>query len=292
LLISKIGGLWEILLKQKPFDLVIVGHISKDIIIIDERKELSAGGSVYYAALAAKPAGCDILAITKLAFADVDLLHGFWRSSVPVLPLFCPQTTAMEDRFSSRDGYVRSSKILSLAEPFKRREFLKLKARVVYIAALMRGEIANDLIESLSHGAKIALDVQGVLRVREQNALIMQDWKEKERLLSCVHFLKADRDEAKLLTGLQDYEEIISCIHGWGVKEILITDDEGVTVSDGKSISNRTFQEYRIEARTGRGDTCFGSFLSWRVSHGVEESIDHCVRITNRKLQNPGPYSA
>ena len=274
------------------FDLIIVGHISKDIIVVDDRVSESIGGSVYYAALAARPAGCSLLAVTKLAFSDVDLLYGFWRSKVPVLPLYCSQTTIMEDQFSAKDGYVRSSKILSLAEPFERQEFLKLKARIVCFAALMRGEIANKLIESLSHGAKIALDVQGVLRVREQNLLIMRDWEEKERLLPCVHFLKADRDEAKLLTGLRDYEEIISCIHGWGVKEILITDDEGVTVSDGKSIYNRPFQEYRIEARTGRGDTCFGSFLSRRVSHSVEESLDHCVRITNRKLQNPGPYNS
>jgi len=198
----------------------------------------------------------------------------------------------MEDRFSAQDGYVRRSKILSLAEPFERQELPKLKARVVYLAALMSGEFPNGLIESLSHGAKLALDVQGVLRVREQNVLIMRDWKEKERLLPSVHFLKADRDEATLLTGLQDYEEIISCIHKWGVKEILITDDKGVTVSEGKSIYRRSFQKYRIEARTGRGDTCFGSFLSWRVSHGIEESLDHCVRITNQKLQNPGPYDS
>ncbi len=273
------------------FDLIIVGHVSKDIIVIDDKSSESIGGSVYYAALAAKPAGCNVLAVTKLAFSDIDLLSGFWRSNMPVLPLYCSQTTIMEDQFSAEDGYVRSSKILSLAEPFERQEFLNLKARVVYLAALMRGEIPNELIESLSHGAKIALDVQGVLRVREQNVLIMRDWKEKERLLSCVHFLKADGDEAKLLTGLRDYEEIISCIHGWGVKEILITDDEGVTVSDGNSIFNRTFQEYRIEARTGRGDTCFGSFLSWRISHGIEESLDHCVRITKLKLQTPGPYT-
>ena len=49
-------------------DLVLIGHLSKDIIIIDdERKHSAVGGSVYYAAFAAKPAGIQLLVITKLA---------------------------------------------------------------------------------------------------------------------------------------------------------------------------------------------------------------------------------
>ena len=70
------------------FDLIIIGHISKDIIIIDDRIDESIGGSVYYAALAAKPAGCNVLAITKLALSEAELLYGFWQNKVPVLPLY------------------------------------------------------------------------------------------------------------------------------------------------------------------------------------------------------------
>jgi len=100
-------------------DLVLIGHLSKDIIIIDnERKASSVGGSVYYAAFAAKPAEIQLLVVTKLAIQDYEMLAAFWQHGLSVLPLFCSQTTVMEDIFEKQNHYSRRSRVLSLASPF------------------------------------------------------------------------------------------------------------------------------------------------------------------------------
>jgi sugar/nucleoside kinase (ribokinase family) len=118
----------------------------------------------------------------------------------------------------------------------------------------------------------------------------MKDWKRKRRYLGRVHFLKADLDEAKLLTGVEKIEDIARKIHEWGVRELVITENRGVTVSDGDTRHFLPFHDYEIEARSGRGDTCFASYLSYRINHSIEEALQHCQRITIAKLRSPGPY--
>jgi len=48
----------------------------------------------------------------------------------------------------------------------------------------MRGEVPLNLVRSLSKKAALSLDVQGFVRVRKSNRLILKDWKEKEIALS------------------------------------------------------------------------------------------------------------
>jgi sugar/nucleoside kinase (ribokinase family) len=273
-----------------PIDMVIIGHVSKDIITIDRRERRETGGAVYFASFAAKPSGVRILVITKVAIRDYALLDDFWAHGIPVLPIACSRTTAMMDSFSEEDGYERTSRIITRAQPFKLRDIPVLNAGVYYLGALMFGEIPETLIEALAGRGKVAIDVQGVLRVCKGKLLVMRDWKHKKRFLPHIHFLKADLDEARLLTGHKSIEDISSRIHEWGVKELLVTEDGGVTVSDGSSRHFLPFHEYKIEARSGRGDTCFASYLSYRLNHSIEEAMHFCQEITNSKLRAPGPY--
>jgi hypothetical protein len=273
-----------------PIDMVIVGHVSKDIIVIDHQEQRETGGAVYFASFAAKPSGLRILVITKLAVRDYELLGDFWVHGIPVLPIICSRTTAMIDNFGEGDGYKRTSQIINRAQPFKLRDIPVMNAGVYYLGALMFGEIPEALIEALAGRGKVAVDVQGVLRVCKGKLLVMRDWKHKNRYLPYIHFLKADLDEARFLTGYKSIEDISKRIHEWGVRELLITEDKGVTVSDGSDIHFLPFREYKIEARSGRGDTCFASYLSYRLNHSLEEALHFCQEITNSKLLAAGPY--
>lgn len=273
------------------YDLVLIGHVSKDIIVIDgERKHSAVGGSVYYAAFAAKPAGIQLLVITKLAIQDYGMLCDFWQHAMPVLPLFCRQTTVMEDIFEKQNNYSRRSRILSLASPFTAEDIPVESAKIYLIAGLLYGEVPETLIEELSGRGKVALDAQTYLRRLDGPELVHEDWGEKEKYLPLIDFFKADLDEAKILTGEDSLEAILEKIHAWGVKEAMITEKSGVTVSDGTTRLFAPFPSYTIESRSGRGDTCFASYLSWRIQHSPAESLEHAARITSKKLQRPGPY--
>lgn len=273
------------------YDLILIGNVSKDIIIIDGKPtHTSAGGSVYYGAFAAEPAGIQLLVITKLAIQDFGMLSDFWQHAIPVLPLFCRHTTMMEDIFEKQTNYFRRSRILTLASPFTAADIPVESAKIYLIAGLLHGEIPESLIGELSARGKVALDVQAFLRRPDGHELVQEDWREKEMYLPLIDFFKADLDEAKILTGEDSLEAILGKLHDWGVTEAMITDNQGVTVSDGQAKLFAPFPNYTVESRSGRGDTCFASFLSWRTTHDLEESLEHAARITSKKLRRPGPY--
>ena len=274
------------------YDLILIGNLSKDIIIIDGKPtHTSAGGSVYYGAFAAEPAGIQLLVITKLAIQDFGILEDFWQHAIPVLPLFCRHTTVMEDIFEKHTNYSRRSRIISLASPFSAADIPVESAKIYLIAGLLHGEIPESLIGELSSRGKVALDVQAFLRRLDGPELVQEDWRQKEKYLPLIDFFKADMDEAKILTGEDSLEAILEKLHDWGAKEAMITENPGVTVSDGKVRLFAPFPSYTAESRSGRGDTCFASYLSWRTSHSLEESLEHAARITSKKLRQPGPYS-
>jgi hypothetical protein len=190
-------------------DMVIIGHFSKDIILIDGKAETAAGGGIYYAAFAAKAAGAGLLAITKLALEDTNLLGGFWEHCIRVLAIPCPRTTVMEDRFEAVSGYTRRSRVLSQAAPFSVSDIPILESAIYYLTPLAYGKTPEPMIAELAKRGKVALDVQGFLRYLEGDVLASRSWALKERALSSVHYLKADREEACLLTGRDKLQGIL-----------------------------------------------------------------------------------
>lgn len=274
----------------KALDLVIIGHLSKDTILIDGRAETALGGGVLYASCAARGTGAEILAVTKLAPQDAGLLSGFLERGIPVVALPSPVTTAMEDSFASGGGYSRSSRVLAQAASFTLSELSVPQTRLYCLTTLMSGELPAPLVGELAGRGEVALDVQGFLRHREGELLVLRDLAGKGGFLSEVRFLKADWEEARFLTGRQELTEVLAQIHGWGVREALLTDNGGVTVSDGTRVLRETFEPYDIRCRTGRGDTCFASFLGFRLRHSLRESLRLAAELTNRKLKYAGPY--
>ncbi|HUX21522.1 MAG TPA: hypothetical protein VMW69_09800 [Spirochaetia bacterium] len=272
-------------------ELIIVGDLSKDRTVIDGVSETGVGGGVYFAGFAARPAGIDLAVVTKVAAGDSNLLNELRKAGIRVAEAATPQTTTMTDIFESAAGFVRRSEVDAVASPFEPSEIPFKGPSLFYLTPMMRGIVSQPLIEELACRGDIALDIQGFLRQLDGRALEYRLWPEARQLLGLVRYLKTDRREAELLTGLVDRDRIISSIlDDYGVVELLMTDDRGVIATDGDSFAEADFDEYDIRCRSGRGDTCFAAFLSRRLHNGIEASLAYAAEITNRKLKSPGPY--
>jgi len=45
-----------------------------------------------------------------------------------------------------------------------------------------------------------------------------------------------------------------------------------------------------IRGRTGRGDTCFATYVARRLEVGPEEACRFAAAVTSLKMEHPGPY--
>jgi sugar/nucleoside kinase (ribokinase family) len=76
----------------------------------------------------------------------------------------------------------------------------------------------------------------------------------------------------------------------WGVGEVLITHSSEVILHDGNTVYSAPFNPSNLSGRTGRGDTCFISYMTRRLNHGIEESLRYAAALTSMKMEKPGPF--
>ena len=272
------------------YDILIIGHVSRDINVYRGQEERVTGGAVFYASFSAKRSGSSVLAVTKLSQADADLADPLKAESVEVMVLDTLETTSIRNIYKSEDRERREVTLLARASSFQLNQIPRSDVRIIYLAGLFAGEIPLDLIPPLSETAEIALDVQGVLRCSEGGNLVFRDWKNKERYLPRITYLKTDAAEALILTGEHDREKASRILQELGAREVMVTHNTEVLVCCDQKLYRAPFNPKNLSGRTGRGDTCFAAYLSWRTHHNIQESVEYAAALTSLKMETPGPF--
>jgi sugar/nucleoside kinase (ribokinase family) len=165
-----------------------------------------------------------------------------------------------------------------------------MRARIIVIASIIAGEVDLALLRLLAARAPVAIDAQGFVRVRDGNNLVFRHWPDMADGLSLVTYLKMDRAEAELLTGESDLEVAARRLAGLGPREIMLTQSSGVTVFAAGRIVQAPFTPRSLDGRTGRGDTCFATYLGERLASSVEEATLLAGAVTTLKQEKPGPW--
>lgn len=276
---------------MQKYDLMTIGAISKDLNIIMGKEETMYSGGSYCAAFAAINSGFSVAMVTKLATDDMHCLEPLKTAGIDVYAFPSPQTTAITNIYRTTNVDDRTHHIRGLAEPFSLAEFpLDIKARVYHISAMIAGEIPLDLVKHLAQQGRIGLDVQGYMRRVVGTDLISKDWPEKADVFPYVDILKTDAAEATILTGKTEREDALSALHAMGAREIVLTNSQEVLASANGQISRAPFKARNLTGRTGRGDTCFATYLTQRIHKGPEQAVKYAAALTSLKMERPGPF--
>jgi len=271
-------------------DVMMIGHFAKDQVIVDGRAQTVPGGGVYYGSVALRRLGASVAVVTRLHPDDFPLLDELKREGVQVFAAPAPQTSGIANYYRSDDMERRVCQPLGFAGPFAASEIPALPARVYAIVSIMAGEVDLPLLELLAKRGPVALDVQGFVRVRDGSDLVFRHWPGMEQGLSLVTYLKVDRAEAELLTGQTDLQAAARQLSDYGPREIVLTQSAGVTVWADGQIYQAPFTPRTLAGRTGRGDTCFASYLGWRLRASPEEAVRVAAVVTTSKQETPGPW--
>lgn len=275
---------------SRNFDVVMIGHVTKDKNVVDGEKRESFGGAVYYGALAIRRIGVNVAVITKLAREDFSKLSIFKKAGITVFARETSRTTEMKNVYSKDDPDKRQCYPLRFADSFTDEDFPDIHAKIVHIGALVRGEVPLKMIEKLSQKIEISLDVQGFVRVKQDNRLVLQDWKEKKRVLPHIKYLKADKIEAQTLTGSSDLPKAAKILAEEGPSEVLITHKKGALLFAGGKLRQAPFRPRLLRGRTGRGDTCISAYIGKRLTTPPYRSLCFAAALTTLKLEKEGPF--
>lgn len=282
------------MIDNTEYDLVTVGNYTKDTIVTRDGTRHVDGGGYSYAAHAATLAGIRVAAVTRLAPQDDGSADALRRRGVRVFAHPSPSSTLMRLEYPTANVDERILTVAAVADPIGAEQVAGLAARAFLISASVRGEVPLAVLESLRPRAELlALDVQGYVRVvTDQGRLAYEPWPEQAAVLGLVDVLKTDAVEAEFLTGHSDLRAAADALAAAGPREIVLTHKDGLLVRADGRYYEAPFLPRPLRGRSGRGDTCLGSYASKRLSASAEAAMYWAAAVTTLKLEAEGPVYA
>ncbi len=149
-----------------------------------------------------------------------------------------------------------------------------------------------DVIEKLKEkNMLVAADMQGFVRVLRGVELNYEPWDEMQSTLAYVDVVKSDAVEAEFLTGEKDIFKAAKFYADMGPREIVLTHKDGLLILADGQFHEMGFYPARLDGRSGRGDTCVGTYVAKRLSLPPREAGIWAAAVTSLKMENLGPFN-
>lgn len=278
------------------YDILCIGHITKDCIITPQIKTYQSGGTAWYVSkgLAAcnKNHEVSYALITAMSDADRAPIDELTAEGICVKCMPSAHTLFFENRYEANFNH-RTQRVLSVADPFTLEQIRQVEARFTILGSLLAHDFPIEAFAYLHDHSCLVVDVQGYLREVRGEEVHAVDWPEKLEVLRYVDILKVNEYEMEVLTGETDARKAALKLAEWGVREVLLTfGSYGSLIYDAAS---RQFYDIpAIEPRqlvdaTGCGDTYVMGYVFKRAQGAsIAEAGLYAAQVSSKKLEAAG----
>ncbi len=273
------------------YDILCIGNYTKDKINTPDLTKYVDGGAINYAAHAIKHLGFEVAVVTRLAEEDQRVVKSLEDAGIDCYVEYSPASTTMILDYPTSNPDIRNLTVKSIAAPIIVEQINGLAAKVAVIGPSIRGEVGLDVIQSLrAKNILVAADMQGFVRVHREGNLLYEPWPEMAETLGLLDVVKTDAVEAEFLTGESDIYKAAAILAAMGPREIVLTHKDGVLVlADGEYYANKFYPSHLI-GRSGRGDTCIGSYMAFRTRTNPHSAAIWAAAVTSMKMEKLGPF--
>ena len=276
---------------MKSYDVLYIGNYTKDTIISPSGTKIVDGGAVNYAAHAAARLGRTVAVVTRLAKEDQHVVEKFTQAGIDCYVTYTAQSTLLKLEYPTADPDIRTLSVTSVAGSITAGDVEELAAQAAVIGSSLRGEVGRDVIRALKEkNLRVAADMQGFVRVLRGVELKYEPWDEMSSTLALIDVVKSDAVEAEFLTGEKDIYKAAKFYAGMGPSEIVLTHKDGLLIFADGQYHEMKFYPARMDGRSGRGDTCIGTYMAMRLSKSPREAGIWAAAVTSLKMENPGPF--
>ncbi len=276
---------------SQKYDVVCIGNYTKDTIISPMGTRYVDGGGMNYAAHAAARLGLKVAVVTRLSKEDERVVAKFISSGIDCFPTYTPSSTEMCLEYPTTNPDIRNLSVNGFAGAITVSEIENLEMKAAVISSSLRGEVGLDVIRALNEKKIfLAADMQGFVRVLQGKSLLYAPWQEMESTLSYLDVLKSDAVEAEYLTGETDIFKAAEVYASMGPKEIVLTHKDGLLIHADGNNYEMGFYPAQLDGRSGRGDTCVGSYVAMRLSKPPLEAGIWAAAVTSLKMEKLGPF--
>jgi len=279
---------------SKNYDITFVGHMCYDEIIpFGGKPHIAPGSAVLCGAMVAARVGKKVAAVVKMARKDENILQPMKDVGVETYLVPSDVTTYAMVVHESANVDERKLAVVKSAGLISINDVPTLSSTCVHLAGISDTEFDMALMKGLkSRGYSLSADMQSFVRhiTPGTHEIQFSDVSNKKDIAGMMDKLKLDVVEARILTGTEDLEKAAIIVESWGCPETMITHSQGVLARVNGVTYYEKFSNSNFSGRTGRGDTTFAAYLSWRLDHDVRESLKFAAALVSIKMETPGPF--
>ena len=279
---------------SKQYDITFVGHMCYDEIIpFGGKPDIAPGSAVLCGAMVAARVGRKVAAVVKMAEKDENILQPMKDVGVDTFLIPSAETTFSRVLHESANVDERKLTLVKSAGLISINDVPQLDSTCVHMAGISDTEFDMALMKGLkARGYSLSTDMQSFVRhvTPVTHDVEFSDVANKKEIAAMMDKLKLDVVEARILTGTEDLEQASAIVESWGCPETLITQSQGVLARVKGKTYYEKFSNRNVSGRTGRGDTTFAAYLSWRLNHDVRESLKFAAALVSIKMETPGPF--
>ncbi|HBF33631.1 TPA: hypothetical protein DDW35_03610, partial [Candidatus Sumerlaeota bacterium] len=255
---------------------------------------VAPGSAVLCGAVVPARIGKTVAAVTRMAPVDEAILKELKDAGVDVYATQTKETSYVQVIHPSADVDVRQLIFPRNAGPFTLADIPDFQTKFVHLAGISDQEFTLEFMQGLKDkGYNLSVDMQSFVRQinPDTKEITFGDSLNKQKIVSLMSKVKLDVVEAKTLTGSDDLEQAAIIFESWGCPEVVITRADGVLArANGKTYFEK-FSNKSVIGRTGRGDTTFAAYLSWRMDHDVPKSLQFAAALVSLKMETIGPFA-
>ncbi len=279
-------------------EIVIVGHLSRDLIITPETKREALGGGTAYAMLAPAIGAFGAAIISRVGEDFEDKYRNTLESSgldLSGLQTSGDNTTRFVNEYDTRGRRIQ--RVESLAPSIEPADFSEehFFAKIIHFSPLTPDEIVSSCYEAArKEGALISLDVQGYVRaISDEGIVSLRSWDERDAILSQVDVVKYHDSELKLTDAYESELSVVSHILNLGPIIVIVTrDHRGSTIYTRNSQIDipLVLSKTQVDS-TGCGDTyTIGFLMEYMRSADVSRAGLFGATCSSFNAETVGPY--
>ncbi len=277
-------------------DIVVVGHLSRDLLVTPETTREALGGGTAYAMLAPSlgVSKCGIVSCVGSDFNE-EYMRALVKSGLDLTGVSRDgqHTTRFINQYDSTG--VRTQRVEAIAAPIKKNALLErhLQSRVIHFCPLI-GEIDISCIKAAKEaGALVSLDPQGFLRTVQGDRVVPKEWTDRAAVLEHIDILKLDEDELQSAMGTATEIDAVGKILDEGPDIVIVTRNRrGSTIyTQGNKIDIPPVLADQVVDDTGSGDTyAIGFLVEYARNENLRQAGVFGACCASFNLETMGPY--
>ena len=267
--------------------LVIIGPVTRDLVVIGDEKSQKTGGAVYFQSFVFEEFYKDYLAIVSCS--DESLINDF-PDSDKINVILKDDTHFFINRYPNPNDLDIREQVSNFADiPILKGDLENILPDEIdgfVVNPLNRNDFPAETVDYLkSFGVPVFVSIQGFLRlpdvkVNENYTLKLDAFDSLDSILSGVNSIFLDEAEASIIGD------------GYDVDEMVITDgSRGSRIVSGNEIKIEAVKCDDVVDTTGCGDTYMAAYISQiLIGKSRREAGNFASLISSKKIGSFGPF--